>query len=149
MDLAGNAYVAGETHSDQATFPVVVGPDLTYASGAEAFVVRVVATACATPPAVIARVVAAKSGTGLDDVAMEWLPDAGANGNNVWYVERKDEISSARQNGAPPAIPVLGCAPPASVPGNACVDIGGVSHGTPAVVLYQVRAFCDLSSEGP
>ena len=33
VDGAGNAYVTGDTDSDQATFPVVGGPDLTYNGG--------------------------------------------------------------------------------------------------------------------
>jgi hypothetical protein len=33
LDLEGNAYVTGETKSNQATFPVTVGPDLSYNGG--------------------------------------------------------------------------------------------------------------------
>ena len=33
VDAAGNAYVTGETDSDQATFPVLGGPDLTFNGG--------------------------------------------------------------------------------------------------------------------
>jgi hypothetical protein len=42
VDPAGNAYVTGATASDQTTFPVNVGPDLTYNGGAsDAFVAKV------------------------------------------------------------------------------------------------------------
>jgi hypothetical protein len=41
IDGAGNAYVTGETGSTEATFPVTVGPDLTYNGGGDAFVVKV------------------------------------------------------------------------------------------------------------
>ncbi|MBN2490175.1 MAG: SBBP repeat-containing protein, partial [Planctomycetes bacterium] len=42
VDAAGNAYVAGYTASTEQTFPVVVGPDLTYNGGTyDAFVARV------------------------------------------------------------------------------------------------------------
>jgi len=42
VDTLGNAYVAGLTGSDQTTFPVSVGPDLTYnGSSSDAFVVKV------------------------------------------------------------------------------------------------------------
>jgi len=42
VDAAGNAYVAGYTGSTQATFPVTVGPDLTYNGGAyDGYVARV------------------------------------------------------------------------------------------------------------
>ena len=43
VDQYGNAYVAGETNSDQTTFPVSTGPGLTYNGGADdAFVAKVV-----------------------------------------------------------------------------------------------------------
>src|SRR6266568_636616 len=42
VDGAGNAYVVGETGSTEATFPVTVGPDLTFNSGGtDAFVAKV------------------------------------------------------------------------------------------------------------
>ena len=42
MDSAGNAYVTGCTYSTEATFPVTVGPDLTYNGGdCDAFVAKV------------------------------------------------------------------------------------------------------------
>jgi len=48
VDGAGNAYVMGETGSSQSTFPVVVGPDLTYNGDIfDAFVAKVGA---ASPP---------------------------------------------------------------------------------------------------
>ncbi|MEK7755423.1 MAG: SBBP repeat-containing protein, partial [Acidobacteriota bacterium] len=44
VDVAGNAYVTGETESAEATFPVAVGPDLTLNGRADAFVAKVNAT---------------------------------------------------------------------------------------------------------
>jgi len=45
IDASGRAYVAGQTSSSEATFPVTVGPDLTYNGGAwDAFVARVSAS---------------------------------------------------------------------------------------------------------
>src|SRR5205823_2029130 len=42
VDAAGNAYVTGLTYSTEATFPVTVGPDLTYnGDDADAFVAKV------------------------------------------------------------------------------------------------------------
>ena len=41
VDAAGNAYVTGLTDSSQSTFPVKVGPDLTYNNGRDAFVAKV------------------------------------------------------------------------------------------------------------
>ncbi|MBL8296451.1 MAG: SBBP repeat-containing protein [Bryobacterales bacterium] len=47
VDAAGNAYVTGITESTEATFPVTVGPDLTYNSSFDAFVAKVNATGTA------------------------------------------------------------------------------------------------------
>ena len=41
VDGAGNAYVTGSTSSDQATFPVVGGPDLTFNGDYDAFVAKI------------------------------------------------------------------------------------------------------------
>ena len=41
VDSSGNAYVTGYTNSTEATFPVTVGPDLTFNGGGDAFVAKV------------------------------------------------------------------------------------------------------------
>ncbi len=41
IDAAGNAYITGYTTSNQDSFPVLVGPDLTYNGGQDAFVAKV------------------------------------------------------------------------------------------------------------
>ena len=41
VDALGNVFICGSTLSDQQTFPVSVGPDLTYDGGREAFVAKV------------------------------------------------------------------------------------------------------------
>ncbi len=41
VDSLGNAYVTGITYSTEATFPVIVGPDLTHNGGLDAFVAKV------------------------------------------------------------------------------------------------------------
>ncbi len=41
VDEAGNAYVTGYTESDQATFPVLGGPDVTFNGASDAFVAKV------------------------------------------------------------------------------------------------------------
>ena len=47
VDSAGNAYVTGSTHSPQSSFPVTVGPDLTYNGGQyDTFVAKISATTC-------------------------------------------------------------------------------------------------------
>ncbi|MDQ1353866.1 MAG: hypothetical protein QG657_4173, partial [Acidobacteriota bacterium] len=44
LDTSGCAYITGYTNSDQTTFPVTVGPDLTHNGNWDAFVVKVNAT---------------------------------------------------------------------------------------------------------
>src|SRR5207245_2450464 len=41
VDISGNAYVTGITQSTEATFPVTIGPDLTYNGFTDAFVAKV------------------------------------------------------------------------------------------------------------
>jgi hypothetical protein len=41
VDILGNAYVTGDVNSTEASFPVVVGPDLTYNGSTDAFVAKV------------------------------------------------------------------------------------------------------------
>jgi hypothetical protein len=47
VDSDGNAYVTGGTGASEATFPVTVGPDLTYNGGYDAFVAKVNASGTA------------------------------------------------------------------------------------------------------
>ena len=47
VDAAGNAYIVGVTASSQTSFPVSVGPDLTYAGGYDAFVAKINASGTA------------------------------------------------------------------------------------------------------
>ena len=47
VDSTSNAYVTGETESDETTFPKTVGPDLTYNGGQDAFVAKVNASGTA------------------------------------------------------------------------------------------------------
>jgi len=44
VDAAGNAYVTGATSSDEKTFPVMAGPDLSYNANIDAFVAMVLLT---------------------------------------------------------------------------------------------------------
>ncbi len=41
VDASGNAYVVGSTSSDESTFPVAVGPDLTANGGGDAYIAKV------------------------------------------------------------------------------------------------------------
>jgi len=47
VDAAGNAYLTGTTYSSAATFPVIVGPDLTHNTARDAFVAKLNATGTA------------------------------------------------------------------------------------------------------
>ena len=61
----------------------------------------------------IAGLLAVRSPSARDDLVLQWQPDLVANGYNLWYVGRKEDIPLARQQSAPPAIAVSGCAVPA------------------------------------
>ncbi|MBU0755129.1 MAG: SBBP repeat-containing protein, partial [Planctomycetes bacterium] len=51
VDSEGNAYVTGRTNSDESSFPVIHGPDLTFNVGSyDAFVVKVKADPCQPEP---------------------------------------------------------------------------------------------------
>jgi hypothetical protein len=41
VDTSGNVYIAGQTASSEATFPVTAGPDLSFNSGTDAFIAKV------------------------------------------------------------------------------------------------------------
>ena len=78
VDGSGNAYVAGFTQSDETTFPVTVGPDLSYNGGVyDAFVARVSA-----------------AGTALD-----YCGYIGGNSNDVGYGVAVDGSSNAYVTG--------------------------------------------------
>ena len=47
VDNSGNAYIMGVTSSDESSFPVTVGPDLTYSSNQDVFVAKVNASGTA------------------------------------------------------------------------------------------------------
>ena len=68
LDSNGNAYIAGETTSTQATFSAIVGPDLTYNGGIrDAFVARVEVCTFSINPS--GESFAASGGTGSVSVA--------------------------------------------------------------------------------
>lgn len=63
VDGAGNAYATGTTLSDQASFPVSVGPDLSHNGGLDAFVAKIGDRAGAAipvllPPPLLAALIA-------------------------------------------------------------------------------------------
>jgi hypothetical protein len=151
VDIAGNAYVTNMTASSEATFPVTVGPDLTYSgSTGDAFVAKVsYSPGCPAAVAAVADLRAVKQRASLDDIDLSWASDPVASAYNIWYVTRKVDIDLARQASQPPAMGVAACSAPAPAPGNACTDFGAVSRGAPTVFFYQVRASCDALSEGP
>jgi uncharacterized repeat protein (TIGR01451 family) len=80
VDGSGNAYVAGCTSSDQTTFPVIVGPDLTYngRNDTDAFVAKVNATGTAL-------VYCGYIGGSGDDFALDIALDASRNAYVTGY----------------------------------------------------------------
>jgi hypothetical protein len=153
VDGAGNAYVTGSTYSTEATFPVAVGPDLSFngpSGDQDAFVAKIGSPGpCLTMALAIAGLKVLKQLANLDNIDFTWDPDPAANGYNIWYVLLKADIPKARQASAPPALPVTGCAFPSPAIGNACTDVGAVSRNAPSSFFYQVHTYCDAASEGP
>lgn len=79
---AGDAYVAGQTRSSQATFPVIVGPDLTYNGGSsiygDAFVAKV-QSASPFPEYPIPTADGAPYGIAVDTSGHIWFTELGGN----------------------------------------------------------------------
>lgn len=105
VEATGRAYVDGNTGSTEATFPVTVGPDLTYNPGTQDnFVAKIVGGCCAEMPAAIAQVRAVKSGTPPDNVASPGNPTppraASTRGSS-----RAETTSPSPVNQAPPRRP--------------------------------------------
>ena len=62
VDSAGNAYVAGNTVSDETSFPVTAGPDLTHNGSIDAFVAKIGASPQSQIEALIAQINALVAG---------------------------------------------------------------------------------------
>ena len=75
VDTAGNAYVCGWAESTEATFPVTVGPDLTYNGNFDGFVARI-----GGPPVTRGLLAADTDGDGTEEI----VADLGADGLWVW-----------------------------------------------------------------
>ena len=75
VDTAGNAYVCGSAESTEATFPVTVGPDLTYNGSYDGFVARI-----GGPPVTRGLLAADTDGDGVNEI----VADLGADGLWVW-----------------------------------------------------------------
>ena len=106
---AGSVYVAGQTGSTEATFPVLAGPDSSYAGGgADAFVAKLSSepASCAVAALAIRGLLAAKSLAARGDIALQWLPDPAAAGYNLWSGTsraRRISRSPARAARRPPS----------------------------------------------
>jgi hypothetical protein len=106
---------------------------------------RNVCGGCAVAPQAIQRLAGVRRDSDAD---FSWDADPGANGYDLWYVTDKVDIDRARLSSSPPAVPVAGCAPPASAGGPACADLLAVPRAG-NLFHYQVRAFCTAGAEGP
>jgi Beta-propeller repeat len=76
VDDQGNAYVTGTTRSGAFTFPVTVGPDLTYNGGVDGFLAKIEAfqfTLSASPDPLIAGQTATFSVSGASPNTATWL----------------------------------------------------------------------------
>ena len=115
----------------------------------DAFVVKLAEASCLSLAGPIQRLLASKEPSTPDNIDLEWLPDPAAIGYNLWYVTRKEDIPLARQTSSPPAVPVADCAVPTPAAGLTCMDIGAVSRDPSLPFFYQVRSYCDATTEGP
>jgi hypothetical protein len=79
VDSQGNAFVSGTTCSDESSFPVKVGPDLTYNGYGDAFVAKVMHY----PPSLTADVDTISESTGG---TINFTLDAGMNNANRNYI---------------------------------------------------------------
>ena len=93
VDSVGNAYVTGYTYSTEASFPVTVGPDLTYNGGSDAFVAKVNASGTGL-------VYAGYIGGPCDDygfgIAVDSAGEAYVTGGNGDCVRRQSEFRRHR-----------------------------------------------------
>lgn len=78
VDAAGNAYVAGEVSSTEASFPVIVGPDTSYnGGGRDGFVAKVNATGSAL---VYSGYIGGSADDGFSSIAVDAAGNAYLNG---------------------------------------------------------------------
>ncbi|MBN2408312.1 MAG: SBBP repeat-containing protein [Candidatus Aminicenantes bacterium] len=91
VDTAGNSYVIGYAESDQATFPVTAGPDLTFNGDKDAFVAKI------SPEYFGYNVFDSHDydGDGASDIAV-WRPSGG-----VWYLRGIDNDRWGQVNDIP------------------------------------------------
>ncbi len=120
VDSAGNAYVVGSTTSTEATFPVTVGPDLTYNGVTDAFVTKVGAVATA---------VELMSFEALPlDSAVELRWETGSELNNLgFHLYRSLSAEGPYERITSTVIPGLGSSPVGA--SYSYVD-GGLANGT-------------------
>jgi len=117
VDSVGNAYVTGWTSSSEATFPVTMGPDLSFNGGSpfgDAFVVKVT----------------------VDGTALEYAGYLGGSGSDLGFAIAVDRFGNAYVTGRTPSadFPVTvgpDLAPTPSSPRSA-LPIKSVCSGTPS-----------------
>ena len=140
VDVVGNVYVAGSTDSDQSTFPVTVGPDLTFSGSGDAFVAKLSGKPDLAESAVFVLPVVAKPGGTLTvfDTASN-LALGTAKASTTRYYLSADTVKSVSDIplGGSRAVPTL--LPGASHQGSATVTI---PTGT-ALGSYRVLACAD------
>ena len=124
VDAAGNVYVAGETDSDQSTFPVTVGPDLIFSGDVDAFVAKISGKPDLAESAVFVLPVVVKPGdtlTVFDTVRNVALGTAKAS--TTRYYLSADTVKSVNdiRLGGSRAVPIL--LPGASHQGSGTVSV--------------------------
>lgn len=81
VDTNGNAYVTGQTHSNEVTFPIVGGPDLTFSGTSDAFVAKVNTAGIALDYAGYIGGIGGEYGTGI---AVDTNANAYVTGGTPW-----------------------------------------------------------------
>lgn len=85
VDGNGNAYVTGATESTQPTFPVTVGPDLTFNGGmTDAFVAKIERRADVTPPTIASVGAVSRSQGSSTTVTLAFVSDADTVAGNIF-----------------------------------------------------------------
>src|SRR6266581_1698648 len=133
VDSAGNAYVVGSTTSTEATFPVTVGPDLTFNGVTDAFVAKVGAVATAVE-------LMSFEASPLDSaVELRW--ETGSELNNLcFHLYRSLSAEGPYERITSAVIPGLGSSPVGA--SYRYVD-GGLANGT--TYFYELE---DIETTG-
>ncbi len=132
LDYSGNAYVTGYTTSAQASFPVVLGPDITQNGGADAFVAKI-----------------KSAGTGLDYCG--YIGGSGdEQGNGIALDTSRKPYIAGSTTSLPGTFPVR-AGPAITHSGASDAFVAKIGGGKPAIGIWRpsnARWYLDYDSNG-